>query len=106
MKIAIVLATATLPVVLGVLAPANADPGRPIHRDPIPVCAVEDASSGPVPCVWIASILGNQEGHSFRVFKRVYQSGPHKGDHVFKIISANRAFELAGECDSDGPIYC
>lgn len=37
----------------------------------LPPCAVEDASTGPVPCVWLATGRGHQgngTGHSFRVY--------------------------------------
>jgi hypothetical protein len=33
----------------------------------LPACAVEDASSGPIPCRWDASTSGNGVGHSFTV---------------------------------------
>lgn len=62
----------------------------------LPVCTVEDASSGPVPCVWPAFAVGNDEGRSFRVYR----------DGRVKYISDRRAFELVGGCDADGPLFC
>lgn len=62
----------------------------------LPPCAVEDASSGPVPCVWFAPSMGNGRGHSFRVYR----------DGHFKFITDRRAFQLIGECDADGPLVC
>lgn len=59
----------------------------------LPPCAVEDASSGPTPCVWLASEFGNGVGHSFRVFKAV---DPESGDHKFKYISDASARRLLG----------
>ena len=32
-----------------------------------PLCEVEDASSGPVPCLWPADRVGNGEGNTFYV---------------------------------------
>lgn len=33
----------------------------------LPACAVEDGSSGPLPCMWDASKQGNGEGMSYIV---------------------------------------
>lgn len=92
-------------LVLFTLALANApkaEANGEVHRT-LPLCSVEDASSGPVPCVWVGFYQGNGEGRSFRVYKRL---DPVTGDHAFNYISNSRAFELAGECDSNGPLYC
>lgn len=75
---------------------AAATPGVSSPARTLPLCAVEDASSGPVPCVWVAFAQGNGTGHSFRVYR----------DGRFKYISDRRAYALAGDCDSDGPLYC
>jgi len=56
------------------------------EASPIAPCAVEDASSGPVPCVWLATEFGNQEGRSFRVYS----------NHHFKYISHKAARRLLG----------
>lgn len=92
-------------LVLFVFALANApkaDAGTdypPIPGRQLPPCAVEDASSGPVPCVWLAVGPGHQGtvgpvndgGHSFRVFKRI---DPRTGNHAYKWITHRRAYQL------------
>lgn len=37
---------------------------------PLPRCAVEDGSTGPRPCVWLAHKQGNGKGKSYRITKR------------------------------------
>jgi hypothetical protein len=83
-----------LNTILPAVATSAAAPVR--SNRTLPVCAVEDASYGPVPCVWPAFATGNGTGHSFRVYR----------DGHFKYITDRRAFELVGGCDSDGPLYC
>lgn len=34
---------------------------------PLPACAVEDGSSGPIPCRWQADVAGNGIGESFTI---------------------------------------
>jgi hypothetical protein len=53
---------------------------------PVPACTVEDASSGPVPCVWLGSEDGNGAGLSFRVF----------ANGNFKYITVRQAKRLRG----------
>jgi len=79
------------------LLPAVADAAPvngTVHRT-LPLCLSDEGESA-FPCVWVAFAQGNKEGHSFRIYR----------DGRVKLISDNRAFELAGECDSDGPLYC
>lgn len=76
-------ALTALAIVAGLLYAAD----RPAEaRTALPHCAVEDASRGPVPCVWYAKGRGNQEGNSFRV----YANGN------FKYIPHHRARYLLG----------
>lgn len=91
--LAVVATTAILAGVDAATAEAHAD--NP-HVRILPACTIEDASSGPVPCVWFAPAMGNGKGHSFRVYR----------DGRVKYITDRRAFALIGECDSDGPVYC
>lgn len=39
----------------------------PLAPQGLPACEVEDASSGPIPCLWDAASAGNGQGHSFWV---------------------------------------
>jgi hypothetical protein len=94
---AILVAVVLFMVVLVNAPRAHAAPAEHVRANRyLPVCSVEDASSGPVPCVWPAFAAGNNEGRSFRVYR----------DGHFKHISDARAFELVGGCDSDGPLFC
>jgi hypothetical protein len=71
-------------------APANGT----VHRT-LPLCLSDEGESA-FPCVWVAFAQGDKQGHSFRIYR----------DGRVKLISDSRAFELAGECDSNGPLYC
>jgi hypothetical protein len=64
------------------------------HRT-LPLCASDEGESD-YPCVWVAFAQGNGRGHSFRIYR----------DGRVKQITDRRAFELAGDCDSNGPLYC
>lgn len=51
------VAATTLPA--AALTDARAD----THLPPLPACATEDGSGGPVPCIWRADQRGNHRGH-------------------------------------------
>lgn len=61
----------------------------------LPLCLSDEGESA-FPCVWVAFAQGNHKGHSFRIYR----------DGRVKQISDARAFELAGDCDANGPLYC
>jgi hypothetical protein len=57
-----------------------------------PLCEVEDASSGPLPCLWPADRVGNGIGNTFYV-----EPGPH-GSRCFFYVNPNVARKWNG-CD-------
>ena len=81
-------------VVLPAVAQADTSRIGEVHRT-LPLCLSDEGESA-FPCVWVAFYQGNGEGHSFRIYR----------DGRVKWITNTRAFQLAGECDSNGPIYC
>lgn len=66
-----------------------------VRQPTLRLCASDEGESA-YPCVWVAPVMGNGRGHSFRIYR----------DGRVKQISDRRAFALAGDCDSDGPLYC
>lgn len=83
--------------VLFMFALANAPraEAQPYTGNTLRLCLSDEGESA-FPCVWVAFAQGNGMGDSFRIYR----------DGRVKQISDARAFELAGECDSDGPLYC
>lgn len=55
-----------------------------------PLCEVEDASSGPVPCLWPADRVGNGIGNTFYV-----EPGPD-GTRCFRYVNATVEAEMGG----------
>lgn len=60
------LALSAVLVALAVIAMAPALAGTALPA-PVPPCATEDGSGGPMPCWWDASTRGNHQGHSVLV---------------------------------------
>lgn len=91
-------ALAMLAVTIGlVICPPDDANAESAHvRSPHLRACLSDEGESAFPCAWFAPVMGNGEGHSFRIYR----------DGRVKQISHKRAFALLGECDSDGPIYC
>lgn len=80
---------------IGRVDAATPDVSRNQPHRTLPLCLSDEGESA-FPCVWVAPLMGNHKGHSFRIYR----------DGRVKLISDPRAFELAGDCDSNGPFYC
>jgi hypothetical protein len=83
-------------LILGIALTAPAHAAEVNHHHRILRACLSDEGESAFPCAWYAPGMGNHLGHSFRIYR----------DGRVKQITDARAFELLGDCDSDGPLYC